>query len=668
MPLNPAVPTIVGQPQTARKNVHAVAMPNPLEDLGRSLGNLGRGALSLGLGIADIQHERDMADYRRTLNDAIAEANQRMNDEVFSQEGFSAEGSLERAGNIFQEVWDKYGGKVRGERNKQRLEEEFGAFRNNQMNRTMGFERSNLTSAQIGANNQLIKSGVNAYVESLDPNMMAVASQAHDDNWRIRNGGHLVNNATVEAFKRDIEDEDGRITLRDGRKLDIVEEAEPGTPGVITKKQAESMLKNMEKQAEAYEASRMNMWDMAHAQVIDRYLDDDRVSDADAYLKDVDNRGLISKDAKHAATEAIGRKREAVEVSTETTKLIDQIQAKAGGDSIAYGSPEQDRIYTELRREISKKYTGEKAKLGQQILQQLDMKYRLLEDAQKARAASDTVAVMITMQKSGFDLPAQAKYIAGMKDSPVKAALEKAHARQVAAYKAEREEFNGNTDPMFLVEQENALNLLKMSLANGHGKLDGIEYNLSDQEQLKAFALNLGLTDANRKRAAKYITASQDGVDALQAATELAKQLGDGTSPMEALERYPFVLSDLETIKGTAVIEQDKMAAWLKTNIAAILEQDATNHNRVMPEKAGTLSGLLDDGVDPDEIYQTTEQVKNTMRQREAQTLLQRGDMEGAAAALKKNYTDAEAAEYMRKQGRKATGKGRYYYTTGSGK
>lgn len=665
MPLKPAVPTIIGQPQTARKNVHPVAMPNPLKDLGDSISGLANPLGRLGLGFAIIQHDRDMADYRRTLNDAISEANQRMNDEVFSQEGFAAEGSLERAGNIFKDVWSKYGGKVNGAKNKQRLEEEFGAFKNNQMNRTMGFERNNLTNAQIGANNQLIKSGTSAYVESLDPAMMAIASQAHDDNWRIRNGGYLVNNAAVEAFKRDMEDEDGRITLRDGRKLDIVEEAEPGTPGVITKKQAESILKNMEKQAAAYESSRMSMWDMAHSEVIDRYLSQDRVADADSYLKDVDNRGLISKDAKQAATEAIGRKREVVEVSTESTKLLDELQAAAGGDSIAYGSPLQDRLYTETMREIDQKYTGEKYKLGQQIKSQFAEKYRLLQDAQKARAAQDTVNAMMEMQEARMDLPAMKNKIMSMKDSPVKTALLKAYDRQEEAARADRAEFNNNADPDFLVEQEDKLTALKLALADGHAELDGIPYDFSNKDQLTAYIKNLGFTDKNKKRAAEYISDSKARIDAVQAGMELAKQLGGGYTPAEAFADYPWILAELERIKGTTVIEQEKMGQWLKSNISALLEQEATNWNRIKWNTTGTLLELSEQGVPMDDIYQNEEQLLDAYRRVTAQQAMQRGDVKAAKAALEAKPGKKELDDFAKNRRGMTYRKGNYYYTGG---
>ena len=102
--LNPAIPTVIGQPQTARKNVHAVAMPSPLTGLGEGLGNLGRGGLSLGLALSGLQQERDHADYVRALNDAEAEMNQLMRDEIFSKEGFSAQGSMERVAQFAQQV------------------------------------------------------------------------------------------------------------------------------------------------------------------------------------------------------------------------------------------------------------------------------------------------------------------------------------------------------------------------------------------------------------------------------------------------------------------------------------------------------------------------------------------------------------------------------------
>lgn len=663
--LQPVIPTVIGRPQTARKNVHMVNMPNPLADLGRNISGLANPLGNLGLGVALIQQERDRADYKRTLNEALGEVNRRMNSEVFSQEGFSAEGSLERTGRIFKEVRDKYAAQVKGmnPRNRQLFEEDWGSYYNNQQNQAMRHEHGHLTRAQVGANNEMIQRGTELYVASGDVSMMAMASQAHDDNWRIQHGGYLVNHASVEAFKRDIEDEDGKVTMRDGTKLDIVEEAEPGTPGVITKDQARSILKNMEKQADAYEQSRMGMWDTAHAKIIDNYLSQDKVSDADKYLASVDERGLISKDAKKAAEEAIGRKRDVVEISTETTKLLDELQAKAGGDSIAYGSELQDRLFTETMRDIDRQYTGEKYKMGQQIKHQLAEKYRLLQDAQKARAAQDTVSTMKQMQDAKMDLPQMHNTILSMKDSPVKAALLKAYDRQEAAAKAEQAEYDNNTDPAFLLKQEDSLTWFKLALANGGAELDGIRYDFNVQDQVIACVKNLGLTSKNRKRAADYIADSRKSVDAMQAGTELAKQIGVDTAA-EALREYPWILADLDEIKGSAVIEQEKMGQWLKTNISALLAQEATQHRTFWFNRDSTVGDLASDGIDPSDVFMDTEQLAKRYQTLRAQRALNRGDMAGAAKAFDEKPGAKELSDFAAKRGM-VLKKGNYYFTGG---
>jgi len=658
--LSPVIPSVIGQPQTARKQVHMVDMPNPLAGLGNSLGNLGEGLGKLGLGIALIEQERSHADYVRLLNEAESKVIQRMNDEVYSQDGFSAEGSLERTGRIFKETMDEFSERKSQltKRDQQRFEENWGRFYNNHQNQSMRHEYGQVKGAQLGANDKLIDTGIEAYVESGgDPEMMFQASLAFDENWRLRNGGHLTNPAAVEAFKRDIEDEDGKVSIRGGKKLDIVEDAEPGTPGVITKAQVQSVLKNMEKEAAAYEAARMSMWDKAHAKMIDTYLDQDRVNDADTYLKSVEERGLITAAAKKAANEAIDRKRDVLEISTETTKLLDELQAKAGGESIAYGSELQDRLYTETMREIDRTYTGEKYKKGQQIKSQLAEKYRLLKDAQKARAASDVVNKMKQMQDAGLSLPEMYNSIQSMNDSVVKTALQKAYDRQKDAY-------DENTDPGFLLTQEERLNALKLNLAKGEADLDGIHYNFNEQKQIIAYARNLGFTKANEKRAAAYINASSKQIDAVQAGTELAKQIGVDT-PAEALNEYPWILRDLETIKGTSVIEPDKMGAWLKSNISAILSQEATKDRPIIWDTTKTIGDFAAQGVDPGTLYQDEEQLLSAYRSLLAQQAIQRNDLEGAKKAFEAKPSQQELMDFARNNRGMTYKKGNYYFTGG---
>ena len=286
----------------------------------------------------------------------------------------------------------------------------------------------------------------------------------------------------------------------------------------------------------------------------------------------------------------------------------------------------------------------------------LDMQYRMLREQQKAALVSDTVTALTQMQKSGFNLSQQKNYILAMKDSPLKTALQKAHVRKVESY-------NNNTDPLFLVEQERRLNRFKLALGNGRAELDGISYDFSDQQQLRAYVLNLGFTDKNQKRAAEYITNSKSRIDAMLAAKELAKQLGM-EDPAEALSRYPNLLADLDQLKGSDVIESSKMSAWLKTNITALLSGEASNYNSWWFDTSGSFKGYAKGSVSVGDLYKSREQLTADWRRFNATRAMNRGDLEGAAAALKAKPTAKGLADFARNRGYRYE-KGRYFLRGG---
>lgn len=755
MPLNPAIPTVIGQPQTARKNVHAVHTPNPLAGLGDSLGNLGKGIGNLGLGLAAIYEERDQADYRRLLNEAEGEAIRRMNDEVYSQEGFAAEGSLERTGRIFTETMDKYSEQKSklSRRNQQRFDEAWGSFYNNHQNQSMRHEHGNLTRAQLVANDNLIKTNVEQYTNTLDEAMLQGAVDAFRDSYRIQHGGYLVDQESLRRFDEDVNDGDGYVQVRGGAKLKIVDEEEGGKPGTITKSEIAKVRAHMEEQAKDYDRGQQNILDMAHAKVIDSYLKDNRVDEAERYLKEHSTRGTISEGMYDRAEGAVGRKREAIgeketaeaeraaakaeveqnkeerknlrrintllnsdkvedaekalqemqyeqakhgvfgmsdeayeeaqmaidrhrevlEISNEANEIVDFVQGKAGGDCIRYGGTAQDELFDAAIAKINREYTGERYQKGRQLVARVKQLRADLEEQQKNNVTSDVVANMQSMQDAKLTTPQRRDYVNKMKDSPVKTALLKACDRQEEAERKERAEYDGNTDVAFLADQRNKLNAIKMNLAKGYAKLDGVNYDLSDENPASnqgviAYIKNLGLTSANRKKAAEYITNSKARIDALQASTELAKQLGID-SPTEALRWYPQLLDDLDEIKGTAVIEPEKMGAWLKTNIAYLLEQEATSEDGdwFWFDKEVPISDLP--GVDPGDIgpensYMTGEQLQAKRRAIRSQRALQYGDVAGAQAASGEKLTDQQLGDYARDKNM-VNSKGRYYFTGG---
>lgn len=652
--LKPVNPEIIGRPQTARRGVRLVQLAN--EGIGEGLGQLARGASKLAGALGGVIREREEADYRKTLNDAVAEVDTRMQDEVFSSEGFSAGGVSEKATGIYAEVGEKYAARLSG-RNAERFSEYWGARRNGQMNRVMDFERSQLQGAQLRANKTLLESEVSNYTATLEPAALGNAKLAYDDSVRITNGGSLVSAETLAAFRKDLNDGDGKIKLPDGRTLRVAKEVKPGENDVISEKQLAEINSRLEKQAAAYEAGLQKVYDGAHTRVVERYLEDDRLAEAASYLDSVSADGYpqgISKGVLAECRDAVRRKQEVADISVEVTKMLAQLQTEAGTDDARYGGADQDRIYTQIRRQIADKYKGEKWQTGQRVLSMFAMRYRLLQDQQEATLASDTVAALTQIQKAGMTLPQQSEYIAGLKDSPLKAALQKAYERRSEAY-------NKNTDPVFLADQERRLNDFKLALGQGRATLDGVTYDFSNPEQLKAYVLNLGFTAQNQKRAAEYINNSNGRIDATLAAVELAKLL-DMDDHWEALGKYPNLLKELDMLKGSSVIEPSKMGLWLRTNIAYLLQGEVSNYNSWWFNTSGT-RGEYDEST-ADDLFKTKDQLINDWRTFYILQATNRGDVAEIKRLKTVTPTDKELADFARQREYRYEN-GRYYLRKG---
>lgn len=666
--LKPALPTVIGRPQTARRSVRTVRMPNPLEGAGDGLRNLANGLPRLAGAIAGYLEERDDADYKRVLNEANAEANQRYNDEVLSATGFSAGGSPERAAKIYEEVAGKYRGELSG-RNQRRFDEEWGARRNSRVEYAMRFESSQRGAAKHQANQSLIRSGVESYAMTVDPSDLKEAKRAYDDDLRDSNGGRLVTPEMFARFEADFADKKTTVKLPDrtledgtvvkGKTFRVVDEKKPDEKDTITRTELETIRENLRLQSEAYQKGLQNLYDSAHAQVVERYLKDDRLADAEKYVDSISADGYpqgVSKAALTEFREAIDRKREVVEVSVETTRAMSEILAKAGPESQRYGSPEQDRLFTEVRRKVSEKYAGEKYRTGARFVSALDVQYRMLQDQQRATLALDTVSALKQIQDSGLSLAQQSSFIQEMKDSPLKVALQKAWDRKADSY-------NNSSDPLFVADQERRLNAFKLALGNGGADLDGVHYDFSDQEQLKAYILNLGFTERNQKRAGEYIVNSESRIDAALAGKVCARLLGID-DPAEALSRYPNLLAELDELKGSTVIESSKMENWLRMNITSILSVKASHDDWFTDTVKPIGEMLVDSEYSVDRLYMTDEQLTAAWRSFQARKALNRGDSAGAARALESVPGRKELEDFVRLRGYR-NNKGLYYLRGG---
>ena len=112
------------------------------------------------------------------------------------------------------------------------------------------------------------------------------------------------------------------------------------------------------------------------------------------------------------------------------------------------------------------------------------------------------------------------------------------------------------------------------------------------------------------------------------------------------------------------MIEQEKMGQWLKTNISALLAQEATQHRTFWFNRDSTVGDLASDGIDPSDVFMDTEQLAKRYQTLRAQRALNRGDLAGAAKAFDEKPGAKELSDFAAKRGM-VLKKGNYYFTGG---
>ena len=660
--LKQVTPSLIGQTQTAQRSVRMVQIPNPGAGAGDAIKSATKGLLSMADSFANLLQERDEADYKVALNDAIAELNERLQNEVYSQEGFAAEGAAERADGIYKDIFGKYSGKLSGG-NSRKLAEYWGSLKNSQMPRIMSFERSNLQKAELSANQTILKNEVGNYVSTGDTMALNRALIAYDDNYRITNG-RLVTRKMMDEIYKDYDDGDGKIKLPDGRTLRIVEKVEPGEKDAITKEQLSTVLYNLDRQADQYEAGKQNLFDSAHAMFVDSLLQRGTFQDitaAERYLGTVSAKDAphgISKGVLDECRSAVARKKESYEIYNTADALIKDVHAKAGNGTL-YGSAEQDEQAALIRKHIMEK-NRDNPEYATKLLRAFNLRYSILRDQQAASLNVGIKSNLLRMQNMKMDLPQQEAYIRSMKDSPLKDALWKAYDRNRKAYEQERED-HLNT-PEARAEQERKLNRFKLDLEKGSVKLDGVPYNLGNRDDLVAYIKMMGLSKKNQQRAYEYANNSAARVDANLVAGVLGSLTGvDGA---KALDNYPFILRELDLRKGTAVIDPKNMRAWVRENLADILATKVSRQ-RTGLDTSNTLMTYVKEGHDANLLYVNHKQLVDKYRRFHAAKARQRGDWKSAAKIMDYNPTIPELTAFARERGYRPQNEGNEYYING---
>lgn len=411
MALKAVLPSLIGSPRNARRTDHPVRMPDSgLGALADGLGNLGDAGMRIAGEVASLRSEEEELRFRETLNTAIAEADRRMNEEVFSQNGFGTSGSLDRTDAIYREVMERYANTLSG-KNARRFSEAMGQRRNGVANRVMGWERSEVEKARISANGALIKSEGERFRASLDPSAIENVRKAWEENIRITQGNVITPEAYAE-FVKDVEDGDGFVKLPGGRRLRI---GESDGEGVISRARVQQIKENFRLQSEAYESGWKSICGSLHGGVIDLYLKDGRISEAERYLEQIKGtENDVSESTRKEAQRLIGLKRESFRITGEAQSFV----RKQMGKSSYLSSAAEGRCLERLQ-ELEEQAAADETGKGWKKADAFRQVFSASRAAARQKLAADTRSVIESLRESG-DLSTAA----GVANLPAK--LEKA--------------------------------------------------------------------------------------------------------------------------------------------------------------------------------------------------------------------------------------------------
>lgn len=392
MPISPVLPSLIGQPRNAQRTDRPVRMPNPLAGAAEGLSALGDAGMRIAGELARLRDEENELRLRETLNSAIAEADKRMDEEVFSQKGFGAVGSLDRTDKIYGEVMEKHMPNLNG-KHARRFAEAFQSRRISQARYVMGRERAEVSGARVEANNGIIKSEGERYRASLDPAAIDNIRQAWEDNIRITQG-RVITPASYAEFEADINDGDGFVKLPGGRKLRI---GETDGSGVISRARVNRLKEEFKKQAQAYETGWKSICGSVHGGVIDLYLKDGRVDEAKRYLEEVRNSANpVSEAVAKEAERLIGLKKESIDLTRGAQAYI----SKLTGTSGYLSSASEGRCLAHLQ-ELEEKAANDPTGKAQKALDTFRQVFASSRAAARMKLAADTRAVVNSLRENG---------------------------------------------------------------------------------------------------------------------------------------------------------------------------------------------------------------------------------------------------------------------------
>lgn len=612
-------PTLIGRVPQAQMSAHPVAMPDQYAPLVRGMKDLARGAVDIASVSAAMSQEREDLEFKNEMNSAFAETQRRMQEEVFSTKGIDAEGASDKAAQILNEVAGTHKAKL-SERGRMLFDAQFGAHANSWSSQAFEHQRNQLTALEAAADKQAVSDGISSY--AANPNNEAALEMvtARFDDMYSRQFGRRIGSESLAAFDKDIED--GTLSRASGGSLKIVDAVvDPKTQ--ISRADVNRMRERMAKMAQGYETSKQQLLDQAHSQVIDNYLKYDKLGEAQAYLLKVtgkDAKYKMSPEAAKLATDVLEKKGEALTVQSEAEQGVSIATSLGGGGNAKgvgskYGDAEQDAKFGEWVSGIRKKYSGEKRDLGERVIAYGKQLYSDAKNQQQANLIAEATKQITELSK--MPLAQREATVMKMPDGKIRDILMESVEKQ-------RNKYDSNDDPVFVDEQENQLNELKIAVHRGSIKIGDNNWPLTNARQIAAAGQMLGLTSKRNSDAVNYLANLDKRIDVLQVAETLNQLLGNkaldqmfgegNRNPLAALKRYPSIVKDLELRLGPGnEVPKSNRETWYKANISDLLLNKQTEKGWMWDSN---LSGkdLLKNRYDPAKLYRTPEQMEEAFR------------------------------------------------------
>lgn len=598
------IPTIIGRSQSARRNVRYISTGE-----GEALQRAGEGAQRMGGMIlqgmnayAQYLDERNSAAFAKGYAEAEAEAARRVHDEVRTRSGFDAEGAAQKTEEIYREVGEKYRPQMRGQY-RDRFDAAWGRLSGSQYRVSSDFEIRNLRHAAKGATAASIKSNIERAADSMDEEYQSQNFSSLRENYDrlflFQNGGKRIPTEVLADLDKDAEK--GTIRTRDGKTLRVTE-GEEGE-GTISKARVKEIRAKWKVRADAYEKGLTDSFDLAHANVIDRLLKDDRTVEAEMYMGFIAEKNYpISEKTRSKLRMYINNAEKVIQDNALAASAVDKA-IDAGGE-LRYGSLEQDAAFADNCRELADK---------PEVLAQAKRLYTQRKQVQTAMLQAD--AVQFTKdnffsedangRRVAKGLPERKLLVEKMAPGPLKDYFVQALAKEEEALSKKNQ-----SDPVYQLRSARNLSVFKEAVRQGYYDVIGkdgktvMRFGIQNNEQAAVILNGLGLLPDDKKRASQYLVDRENSVS-LQEVREVFYDIIKRAPTQKDADQYiPMIQKVMEDrrAKGTFSSKSER-TKWLKENMLQFLSLEAEHLDGFWGDPNGSLQKKFTDNIDLNTVY-----------------------------------------------------------------